>query len=150
MVIQIRKAQASDIQAIHALVEELAIYEKEPDALTATLEDYQRDFKDQIFDAIVAEYDQQIVGATIFYMTYSTWKGRMLYLEDFIITEKYRRRGIGQQLFDAFIGEARQLNARLVKWQVLDWNEPAISFYRKNKAIIETEWYNGKLFLQEN
>ena len=82
-------------------------------------------------------------------MTYSTWKGRMFYLEDFVVLEAYRRLGLGQMLFDAFLQEAKDQQCRLVKWQVLDWNEPALRFYRKNNAVIEKEWWNGKIFLTE-
>ena len=84
-----------------------------------------------------------------FYAAYSTWKGKMLYLEDFLITEEYRRQGIGQLLFDAFIEEGKKRGVFLLKWQVLDWNEPALKFYEKNKALIEKNWWNGKLVLKD-
>ena len=80
-------------------------------------------------------------------MTYSTWKGKMLYLEDFVVAQSHRRRGIGQLLFDAYKAEAIEKKAKLIKWQVLDWNEPAIAFYEKNGATIEKGWYNVKTFL---
>jgi len=143
----IRKATLEDLPAIHKLVRELAIYEKAEEEFTATLSDYESDFKENIFEALVAEKEDRIVGMALYYMTYSTWKGKMLYLEDFVVNEALRRTGIGQQLFDAVLSEARTKGCRLLKWQVLDWNEPAISFYEKNKATIEKEWYNGKLFL---
>ena len=140
--------------AIHALVHELAVYERAPEAHTATVEDYLRDFKAGIFESHVAvNMDKslgkqgEIVGMIFYYMAYSTWKGRMLYLEDFVVTENYRQYGVGQMLFETFLEIARQKECRLVKWQVLDWNEPAIKFYRKNEAIIENDWYNGKIFL---
>ena len=142
----IRKAAKEDLVGILHLVNELAIYEKEPDAVTATLKDYEDNFDKNVFEAHVAEFNGEIVGTTIYYMTWSTWKGRMLYLEDFVITQKHRRQGVGQLLFDAFMQEAKKKNVRLVKWQVLDWNEPAIEFYKKNNAIIETEWWNVKIF----
>ena len=82
-----------------------------------------------------------------YYLTYSTWKGRMLYLEDFVVLPDYRRFGIGQLLFDALLEVARNKRCKLVKWQVLDWNQPALNFYRKYDAIIEKEWWNGKIFL---
>ncbi|MEO1515260.1 MAG: GNAT family N-acetyltransferase [Bacteroidota bacterium] len=145
--IRTRKATKDDLAAIHGLVYELAVYEKEPDALTATLEDYERDFAAGIFQAIVAEQEDQIVGMALYYMTYSTWKGRMMYLEDFVVTQSHRQQGIGQLLFDAFLSVAREENARLAKWQVLDWNEPALRFYQKNGASIETNWWTGKIFL---
>ena len=152
--IVIRMATEADIPAIHALVHELAVYERAPEAHTATIEDYLRDFKAGIFECHVAvstdaslEKQGEIVGMIFYYMAYSTWKGRMLYLEDFVVTENYRQYGVGQMLFETFLEIARQKECRLVKWQVLDWNEPAIKFYRKNEAIIENDWYNGKIFL---
>ena len=142
---KIRKATKNDLSGILNLVKELAIYEKEPEAVTATLKDYEDNFE-KIFEAHVAEFDGKIIGTTIYYMTWSTWKGRMLYLEDFVITESHRRKGIGQLLFDALKEEAKIKNVRLVKWQVLDWNQPAIKFYEKNQAIIEENWWNVKIF----
>lgn len=144
----IRKATAADIPAMHGLVRELAIYERAENEFVATLENYQTDFAAGIFDAHVAEVDGTIVGMALYYMTYSTWKGRMFYLEDFIVLEAYRRYGIGQLLFDAFIEEAKRRHCRMAKWQVLDWNEPAINFYKKNNAIIESNWWNGKIFFE--
>jgi GNAT superfamily N-acetyltransferase len=143
----IRQAEKKDIPAIFSLVEELALYEKAPEAVITTVAIYERDFEANIFEAIVAEQDGEVVGMALYYMAYSTWKGRMLYLEDFVVQESARRFGVGQLLFDAFLAKAKEKNASLVKWQVLDWNEPAIKFYEKNNAIIETEWWNGKIFL---
>ena len=149
MEIRIRKAVKTDIPIIHNLVRELAIYERAEEQFVATPEEYERDFDDQIYRTTVAEADGKVVGMTLSYMAYSTWKGRMLYLEDFVINEDYRRYGIGQMLFDAFLQEAREEGCRLVKWQVLDWNEPALRFYEKNQAVIEKDWGNGKIFLRE-
>lgn len=146
MNINIRKATSEDLPSIYDLVKSLAIYEKAEGAVTATLEDYQKDFKAGIFQSHVAEIEEKVIGMVLYYMTYSTWKGRMLYLEDFVVYDEYRRLGIGQLLWNALIEEAKRQDARLLKWQVLDWNEPAINFYKKNKAIIETEWHNGKIF----
>ncbi|RMF01414.1 MAG: GNAT family N-acetyltransferase, partial [Bacteroidetes bacterium] len=145
--IRIRRAEAADLAAIHALVGELAAYEKAADQFTATLADYERDFAAGIFESSIAEHQGEIVGMTIYYMSYSTWKGRMLYLEDFVVKQAWRQQGIGQLLFDAYLQRARELECRLAKWQVLDWNKPAIDFYRKNGALIEQQWWNGKLFL---
>lgn len=142
----VRKATLSDLPDILNLVIELAVYEKEPEAVTATLKDYEDNFKEGIFEADVAIFNDKIIGTTIYYMTWSTWKGRMLYLEDFVITQNHRRKGVGQLLFDSFLKEAKNKNVRLVKWQVLDWNEPAIKFYEKNHAIIERDWWNVKIF----
>ena len=145
MNIIIRPATEADLPAIHALVYELAVYEKEPEAMETTPAEYLEDFRNGLFEATVAEVDGQIAGMTLYYMAYSTWRGKMLYLDDFVVNEPYRRHGIGQMLFDAFVEEGRQRGCRLVKWQVLDWNEPALNFYRKNNAIIETNWWNGKI-----
>lgn len=149
MDIKIRKAEKRDIPAIHALVRELAIYEKAEEQLVASIEEYERDFEAGVYRALVAEAEGRVVGMALSYMAYSTWKGKMLFLEDFVINEAYRRYGIGQRLFDAFLEEARREGCRLVKWQVLDWNEPAIKFYEKNKATIEKDWWNGKIFLRD-
>lgn len=145
--IDIRHANADDLAAIHGLVRELAIYEKEEAAFTATLEDYHRDFADGVFESIVAEYEGEIVGMCLYFLTYSTWKGRMLWLEDFVVKEALRRHGIGQKLFAALQERAREMECRLMKWQVLDWNTPALRFYEKNEATIERNWWNGKLSL---
>lgn len=145
--VTIRQANRGDIKAIHGLVRELAIYEKAEEAFVATFETYQRDFDAGAFEALVADHDGEIVGMMLFYMAYSTWKGKMLYLEDFVVNENYRRHHIGQQLFDALQNTARQKGCVLIKWQVLDWNLPALRFYEKNQAIIEKEWWNGKIFL---
>lgn len=146
----IRKATLADIPTVHDLVRELAIYEASEAAFTATLEDYTRDFEAGRFEVLVAETPTDgVIGMAFFYETYSTWKGPMLWLEDFVVKEAHRRSGAGQLLFDAYVAEARQRGSRLVKWQVLDWNEPALNFYRRQQAIIETNWWNGKIFLTE-
>ena len=145
--ITIRKAQKDDLPAIYALVKELALYEKSPESVTATIEDYYQDFEDNIFESIVAERDSEVIGMALYYMTYSTWKGRMLYLEDFVVKESERKLGIGKLLFDEVIKIAKSKKAVLLKWQVLDWNDPAIQFYKKYDTIFENEWLNGKLFL---
>jgi len=147
MNITIRPATIEDIPAIYDLVVALAVYEKEPDAVTATIDDYLKDFQEDIFQAQVATIKGKVVGMALYYITYSTWKGRMLYLEDFVVYQEYRRLGIGQLLFDAVLQAGKDRGCRLLKWQVLDWNEPAINFYKKNKATIETEWWTGKIFI---
>ena len=141
----IRKAKIQDIEAIHGLVVELAIFEKEPDAVKVDVEYYKKSFEENIFQAIVAEEEGRVIGVTIFYMTFSTWKGKMIYLEDFVVKQEYRSKGVGQRLWDAWIQEAKNQEANLVKWQVIDWNDSAIRFYKKNGATIEKEWWNGKI-----
>lgn len=144
----IRNATPDDLENVLTLVNELAAYENAPNEVWAKLVDYQEGFKEGLFESLVAELEGQVIGTCIYYMTWSTWKGRMLYLEDFIVKKDLRRHGLGQQLFDAFIKRAEELNCTLVKWQVLDWNIPALRFYAKNDAIIEKEWWNGKLILK--
>ncbi len=145
--IRIRSATEADMSAVHALVYELAVYEKAPEAVVTTPTEYARDFREGRFECLVAETSNAIVGIALYFMGYSTWKGKMLYLDDLVVAEVYRRRGIGQRLFEAVLEEGRRRGCRLVKWQVLDWNEPALSFYRRYGAIIETDWWNGKIFL---
>lgn len=141
----IRTATASDLPAIYDLVTELAIYEKEPDAVIATLEDYQRDFAEGVFESQVAEQDGVVIGMTLYYLTYSTWRGKMLYLEDFVVSHAHRRSGAGELLFNRVLEVAKEKNCRLLKWQVLDWNKPALDFYAKHNATIEKDWWNGKI-----
>jgi len=143
----IRSAILQDMPAILELVKELAEYEKAPYEVTASVEDYKTNFENGVFEALVAEYQGKVIGMTLYFLHWSTWKGKMLFLEDFVIKKAFRRQGVGQMLFDAFLAEARKKNCVLTKWQVLDWNEPALNFYSRNNAIIEKDWWNGKMKL---
>jgi len=143
--VHIRFAKSEDLKAIRDLVIELAIFEKEPDAVKAQLIDYQVAFEEGLISMLVAETDQKIVGMTLFYDTFSTWRGKMLYLEDFVVNASFRSQGIGQLLYDATIAEAKIRNCTMIKWQVLDWNKGAINFYNRNKATIDKEWWNCKV-----
>jgi GNAT superfamily N-acetyltransferase len=147
----LRRGQAADLPRVLALIQELAVYERAPDAVTNTLEMMQRDGfgPEPIFGFFVLESDGDLIGLALFYTAYSTWKGRMLFLEDLVVTEAARRGGYGRQLFDAVVGEARRTGAQRMKWQVLDWNEPAIGFYKKLGANIESEWLNGNLTAEQ-
>jgi GNAT superfamily N-acetyltransferase len=145
--IEIRAAQLRDVPDMHALMYELAVYENEPEAVATSVEEYETDFSNGLFEGFVAEVDGKIVGMTLYFMAYSSWKGKMLYLDDFVITEDFRRFGIGQMLYDTFLAEAQKRGCRLAKWQVLDWNDPAIRFYEKNNATIEKGWWNVKKIL---
>jgi GNAT superfamily N-acetyltransferase len=147
MEVNIRKARVEDIPAIHDLVRELAAYERGLDKVTTTPDSYLMDFRDQVFDAFVADIDGKVVGMALYYLVFSTWRGRMLYLEDFIVKESARGKGVGALLFDAFLAEARRQKASLVKWQVLKWNEPAINFYNKYDVVYDDEWLDGKIYL---
>ena len=148
LTIRVRKAGLADMAPILGLVKELAHYERATDAVTATLQDYEKNFLEEVFEAMVAvDENDQIIGTTIYYLTWSTWKGRMLYLEDFVVHESSRGQGVGQLLFDALRQEAILKDCRILKWQVLDWNAPAIRIYQKYDAILEKDWWNGELVL---
>lgn len=146
--IVLRRGVEADLPQVLALIKELAEYERAPEAVTNTLAAMQRDgFGPMpIFSFFVLENEAaEIIGIALFYTAYSTWKGRMLYLEDLVVTEGARRGGLGRLLFDAVVAEARATGAVRLKWQVLEWNEPAIAFYKKLGATIEDEWFNGNL-----
>ncbi len=143
----IRPARAADVPAMFALVKELALFEKAPEQVTNSEADMLRDgFGEQpVFRSLVAECEGQVVGLAIFFVKYSTWKGKGLYLDDLIVTETYRGRGIGLALLKAYLEEARRSGARQVHWQVLDWNQPAIDLYKKMGASLEAEWLDCKM-----
>jgi len=143
----IRKALKNDIPQIMELIHELAVFEKEPDAVINTIKQMELDgFGDSpLFKCIVAERESNILGFTLYYYRYSTWKGKVLYLEDFYVKEKYRNFGIGKQLFDEIIITAKNDNCQRISWQVLDWNKQAINFYNKFNARYDKEWWNGYL-----
>lgn len=143
----IRKATRSDVKSLLDLVQELAIYEHCPDEVAVSVgEMKEAGFgENKTFDAFVAEVDETIIGMAIFYTGYSTWKGKTLYLEDFLVTKNWRRKGIGKKLFDRVIEEARSRKVRRMDWQVLDWNEPAINFYKKYECLLDGEWINGRI-----
>lgn len=147
MNITIQKATLSDLGDIHKMVYALAVFEKEPEAMVATMEEYEEAFKKGLFMSLLAKDNDKTVGMVLYCLTFSTWKGPMLYLEDFFVLPEYRSHGIGQMLFDSVIETAKNLGVRLVKWQVLDWNEQAVRFYSRNNAVIEKQWWNGKIFL---
>lgn len=145
MSIVYRKARQEDIPAIYNLVQELAFFEKEEHAVTIDSRYYRDCFNEHTFQAIVAEKDMEIVGMALFYMCFSTWKGKMMYLEDFVVLPKFRNRGIGKGLWDEWIKESKSQGAKMVKWQVLDWNTDATRFYEREGATIEKQWWNGKI-----
>jgi len=145
--ITVRNAVENDCPRMLELIRELAVYERAPDAVTATLEHFiESGFGEKpVWWAFVAEENNIIVGFALYYIRYSTWKGQRMYLEDIIVTESARGKGIGKLLFDELLIEARQRNMSGLAWQVLDWNEPAINFYKKYNAKMESEWLNGSL-----
>jgi len=144
--VKVRYATEADIIAIYDLIMELAIYENAAEEVKIDAAQLLHDFKANIFESQVAvNANNEVVGTVIYYITFSTWKGKMMYLEDFVVKEIVRRKGVGKLLFDAVISEAKKQDCNLMKWQVLDWNEPAINFYKSYEATIEEEWYNGKI-----
>lgn len=143
----IRKGEEKDLGALHALILELAKYEKCPGEVETGIEDMRElGFGiNPVFGFFVAQLHNKVVGIALYYYKYSTWKGRCLYLEDLIVTEKYRRQGIGARLFEAVVALARQEKVKRLEWQVLNWNEPALRFYRRYKADVNDEWLNCRL-----
>lgn len=141
----IRRAVMADCKRMMELVHELAVYEKEPDAVTVTFEHFvESGFgENPVWWAYVAEMDGKVEGFALWYIRYSTWKGQRLYLEDFLVSERMRGRGVGKLLFDQLIEECRQKKYSGMAWQVLDWNEPAINFYKKYPGVsIDKGWLN--------
>lgn len=147
----IRKGKKEDLNQVLDLIKELALYEKALDQVTISLQDLEQDgFGDHPFYwFIVAETNDKIVGISFYFIRYSTWKGKFLFLEDFVVQEKWRGNGIGAMLFEATTKIALEMNTKGMFWQVLDWNEPAINFYKKYDSIIENDWLNGKLTLSQ-
>jgi GNAT superfamily N-acetyltransferase len=147
MNINIRIAQKEDCPRLMELVNELALFERAPQEVTVTLEEFEdAGFgKNPVWKAFVAEVDGLIVGFALYYIRYSTWKGNRMYLEDLIVTEAMRGRRIGKLLFDRLIVEAKEKGFSGMVWQVLDWNEPAINFYKKYGANVEAGWLNAAL-----
>jgi len=143
----IRTAQPNDMEQVHNLIRELAIYEKAEKEHINTAEQLIIDGfgTEKIFDCIVAEIDNVVIGFALYYTSYSTWKGSCLYLEDFLVTERLRGKGIGKQLFDEVLAIAKKQNVGRFEWQVLNWNQPAINFYRKYNSSLDEEWINGKI-----
>jgi GNAT superfamily N-acetyltransferase len=144
MNITIRKAIKGDCKRMMELIQELANYEKAPNEVTVTLEHFEQSGfgPNPVWWAFVAEVNGVVVGMALYYIRYSTWKGQRIYLEDLLVTEDMRGHKIGSMLVDALIQEGKDNNFKGINWQVLDWNEPAINFYRKYKASFDPEWVN--------
>ncbi|WP_286742488.1 GNAT family N-acetyltransferase [Roseivirga sp. UBA1976] len=144
---KIRKGVKSDLPSVLELIKELAVYEKALHEVEITLEQLEEDGfgEEPVFQFLVATENEEIVGLALYYFRYSTWKGKAIYLEDLVVKESHRGRGYGQKLLDAIVEEARQTGSKQVRWQVLDWNEPAINFYKKLGAHLDDEWINCTL-----
>lgn len=138
----IRKATKNDAQAILNLIIELAVFEKEPDAVEITVEDIIRDGfgKHPKFNVLVAQENEKIIGTALFYERYSTWKGRVIHLEDLIVTQTKRKIGVGKALYTEVLQYAYDLKCKRVVWDVLDWNTNAIDFYESTGAVVMNDW----------
>lgn len=142
--IRIRRAMKEDCPRLLELIKELAVYEKAPQEVTVTLQHFtESGFGAQpVWWAFVAEEAGIVQGFALYYIRYSTWKGQRMYLEDILVTEKMRGKGLGKLLFDRLVEEAREKKLNGIVWQVLEWNEPAINFYKKYQAKFDPEWIN--------
>jgi ribosomal protein S18 acetylase RimI-like enzyme len=144
----IRQAQRGDELAIYQLIKDLATFEKAPNEVTNTAEELAKHlFDEKICEAIVYELENEIVGFALYYISYSTWKGVCLYLEDFYVKPETRGLGVGSKLFDEVVEIAKAKKVKRMDWQVLDWNESAIEFYKHKNAILDSEWVNGRIYL---
>lgn len=139
---KIRKGLKNDMPAVLSLIQELATFEKEPDAVVVTVSDLERDgfSATPLFHTFIAEVNSQIVGMALYYYRYSTWKGRTIHLEDLIVKEKMRGTGVGLALYKEIMAQGKKDKVRRIEWNVLDWNTPAIDFYNKSGAKILEDW----------
>lgn len=142
MEITIRRAVREDCPRMLELVQELATFERAPEEVTITKEHFEESGfgANPVYWAFVAEANGAIVAFALYYIRFSTWKGQRMYLEDILVTETYRGKKIGQMLMDRLVVEAKDKNLHGITWQVLKWNEPAISFYRKYNPAFDDEW----------
>ena len=145
MTVTTRQGTIEDIPAIFELVKELAIYERALNQVSNNVDKMTRDYQEKLYDFFVAEHDSKIIGLSLYYFRYSTWKGKRLYMEDIIVTEAMRGNGIGKILFDATVAAAKQKGCTGMLWQVLDWNTSAVGFYRKYGTNFDNEWINCSL-----
>ncbi|HVA98369.1 MAG TPA: GNAT family N-acetyltransferase [Bacteroidia bacterium] len=148
----IRKGEKQDIPALLSLIKELALFEKAPNEVVVTIQDLEQDgfSKNAVFTFFVAEtVEKQIVGIALYYIKYSTWKGKCIFLEDIIVKESFRKFGIGKKLFLEVVKVAKAIKVKRMEWQVLNWNESAIAFYKKLNAQFDDEWINCKLTEEE-
>ena len=145
----LRKAQPGDENAILELIQGLAEYENEPGAVVNTSKNLHDDlFKHKHCEAFVALVGSKIIGFSLFYTSYSTWKGPSIYLEDLYVLPEARKTGAGSLLFDAVVNTAKERKVLRMDWQVLEWNELAIKFYEKKNALLDPEWINGRLIFE--
>lgn len=145
--ISIREGRREDLPRVLELIKELALFERAPHEVTNTLADLEQDGfgSHPVYGFFVAEKSAQVIGLSLYYWRYSTWKGKRLYLEDIIVTESERGKGAGKMLFDRTMQKALDANCTGMMWQVLEWNEPAINFYKKYGSKLDGEWVNCNL-----
>jgi GNAT superfamily N-acetyltransferase len=145
--IVIRKAETADLVQVYGLIKELAIFENEPNEPTNPLKKFVEEgtCKNPRYHVIVADENGTIVGIALYYYGYSTWKGSMIYLDDLVVKETHRKHGIGKRLMDELISIAKDEKIKQVRWQVLDWNENAINFYKKYPVTFDATWITVKL-----
>ena len=138
----IRVAQEEDMPQVRALIQELAVYENEPDAVEISVEDLVRDGfgTSPLFHCFVAANDMELLGIALVYPRYSTWKGKTIHLEDLVVRQKYRGLGVGGALLDEVVRYGNKLGVKRIEWAVLDWNESAIDFYEKKGAVVMRDW----------
>ena len=138
----IRKGNPEDMKSVLGLIQELAIFEKEPDAVVITVDDLVSDgFGEKpLFQVFVAEVENEIVGIALYYYRYSTWKGKTIHLEDLIVKDKMRGTGLGSALYAEIMKQGKRDNVRRIEWNVLDWNTPAVNFYKNSGARILEDW----------
>jgi GNAT superfamily N-acetyltransferase len=143
----IRKGNKEDMAGVLALIQELAVFEKEPEAVLITVEDLVRDgfSENPLFHVFVAEVEKEIVGIALYYYRYSTWKGKIIHLEDLVVKDKMRGTGLGYALYSEIIKQGKKDNVRRIDWHVLDWNTPAIDFYEKSGAKVLKNWYLAQM-----
>ena len=145
--IEIRKAEPNDFVQVYELIKELAAFENEPNEPSNSLKKFVEEgtAKHPRFQVLVAEADGSIVGIALYYYGYSSWKGSMLYLDDLVVKEAYRKHGIGKKLMDELISIAKEERISQVRWHVLDWNENAINFYKKYPVTLDKTWITVKI-----
>lgn len=138
----IRKGNPEDMKSVLELIRELAIFEKEPDAVLISVADLVRDGfgENPLFHVFVAEVEKEIVGIALYYYRYSTWKGKTIHLEDLIVKDSMRGTGLGSALYSEIMKQGKKDNVRRIEWNVLNWNTPAVNFYENSGAKVLEEW----------
>lgn len=148
MPVTVRNGTADDMKNVHALVMQLAIFEKAPEEVITDVETLQKDGygeRDNFRTLIAEDENKQVIGICLYYIAYSSWKGRILFLDDIVIDEPYRSQGVGTLLMNALFNICKEEHIKQMRWQVLDWNEQAIKFYEKLGAFIDKDWYTCKM-----